>query len=107
MEHKLSKLSKRSVTLVSLAAICVVTSFALGLQTAGEVQPFTLIEAGNVSLRGDVNGDGEVDIDDVILILEMSQEYIPTTPEAFNADPNEDGRITVDDALRILKTLQR
>ena len=62
-----SIVSRRNLQLLSLSTLCVVASFALGIQTAGEVQPVTLIEAGSISRAGDVNGSGELDLDDVVI----------------------------------------
>ncbi len=88
-----------------LSSLSVVGAFSLGIQTAGEVQPITLIEAGSIQQAGDVDGSGFVDIQDVISILEVAQGYQPATPEQLRSDPNGDGILTVDDALRILTTL--
>ena len=100
-----SIVSRRNLQLLSLSTLCVVASFALGIQTAGEVQPVTLIEAGSISKAGDVNGSGELDLDDVVIILEIAQDYRAATPEQLQADPNKDGQLTVDDALDILMQL--
>lgn len=86
-------------------ALCVAASFAIGIQSAGEVQPISLIEAGSPNRTGDVDGNGSVDVQDAIQILEMVQGYRSPTSDQLMADPNGDGALTLDDALRILRTL--
>jgi endoglucanase len=52
-------------------------------------------------LMGDVNGNGEVDIVDALLI---AQYYVGLDPAGFNpdaADTNQDGSIDIIDALRV------
>jgi hypothetical protein len=82
-----------------------VSSFTVGIKTAGDITPIKLIEAGSVDKPGDINGNGEIDIRDVIDILEISQGYRDATTEELRVDPNGDGALTVDDALWILSTL--
>ena len=98
--------SKNMLTFLTLGTASIATSFAIGMQTAGDIQPFSLIEAGGNGIIGDINNDRVVNTSDVIMLLEMSQGYTETTPEAFEADPNQDGRLTVDDAIKLLKTIQ-
>lgn len=87
------------------SGICVAASFLIGIQSAGEVQPIALIEAGSVSQMGDLTGDGSTDVQDVITILEVVQGYVQATPDQLKADPNGDGALTIDDALRILRSM--
>ena len=101
----LSFLSRRNLQVMTLAVTAVVASFSLGIQSAGDVQPISLIEAGSVSTRGDMDGDGVVDLEDVTFILEVSQGYRTASPEQLRNDPNQDGALTVDDALSLLSSL--
>lgn len=96
---------RRNVKMLAIAAACLTSSFFLGIQTAGDIQPVSLIEAGGLPLSGDIDGNGSVGLEDVIFILEVSQGYVVASPDQLRADPNGDGRLTVDDALRILSTL--
>lgn len=96
---------RRNIQLLSLGTLCVVSSFAIGLQTAGNVQPVHLIEAGGTAQAGDLDGNGTVNIADAIAILEIAQGYALATPEQLLADPNSDGALTVDDAIRVLSIL--
>ena len=91
--------------MLSIGLACMVSSFAVGIQTAGDVQPITLIEAGSTNLVGDIDGNGIVDKQDAIRILEVAQGYSSATPQELLADPNRDGELTVSDALHILSTL--
>jgi len=55
-------------------------------------------------VKGDVNGDGVLGIDDAILILKMLVKLIEPTPQqAIVADLNNDGEIKLDDAIIILQ----
>jgi hypothetical protein len=105
--HILTVLSgfRRNVRTVVLAGTCIVSAFAVGIESAGEVQPISLIEAGSTETAGDVTGDGRVDLQDVTLILEIAQGYVDNEERFLKADPNRDGQITVDDALRLLATI--
>lgn len=96
---------RKNLRVFMLTTMCVVGSFALGIQSAGEVQPIALIEAGNVELPGDIDGSGVLDIHDAILILEVAQGYKKVSPEQLRADPNGNGVLTVDDALSVLSQL--
>lgn len=91
--------------MLGLGTACVLSSFFIGIQSVGEVQPVTLIEAGNIELTGDVDGDGNVDIQDALRILEIAQGYRDATPQELRADPNGNGMLTIDDAVRILSEL--
>lgn len=87
-----------------------VGSFVVGIQTAGEVHPFQTsqaisIEEAAYGTPGDVDGNGRIDLQDVIDILEVTQGYQTVSPLQLKADPNGDNRLTVEDALRLLRTL--
>ncbi|ALM09741.1 MAG TPA: hypothetical protein DEB30_00940 [Candidatus Peribacter riflensis] len=97
--------SRQFLRALLFSGICVAASFLIGIQSAGEVQPIALIEAGSVSRTGDLTGDGRVDVQDVISLLEVVQGYEQATTEALRMDPNGDGMLTVDDALRLLRTM--
>ena len=102
---------KHLMQVASFGVLCIVGSFLLGIETAGDVQTFgrsqagELIPAATSVLPGDMNGDGRLMIDDVIVALEITQGRRDVTPEAIAADPNHDGKLTVDDALKMLRTL--
>lgn len=103
--HITTIFSSSTLRMLSFATICIVGSFVLGIQTAGEVQPVTLIEAGSIKQAGDVDGNGTVDIEDAILILEIAQGYRSAEVTQLKSDPNGDGQLTVDDAIAILEKL--
>ncbi len=91
--------------MVILAVLCITGSFAVGVQTAGDMKAITATEAGGTELAGDMNGNGRIDEDDVSIILEVVKGYRDPTPEMLRKDPNGDGRLTVDDAMRLLHDL--
>lgn len=97
--------SRQNLHVLTLSALAVVGSFSLGVQSAGEVHPVSLIEAGSIQIAGDIDGSGEVTVRDAVVILEIAKGYQEATPEQLMADPNGDGLLTVDDAIRILKDL--
>jgi len=104
-------LSPKIARILSFGALCVLGSFIIGVQTAGEVQPFTHSEAEGIEaahesdLAGDIDGNGIVAVEDAIRILEIVQGYSePTLPE-LSRDPNGDSRLEVSDALRILRSM--
>ncbi|MCK5018442.1 MAG: hypothetical protein KAS32_15390, partial [Candidatus Peribacteraceae bacterium] len=95
----------RNLQIYALGIVAVVSAFSFGIHSAGEVRPAALIEAGSVQLAGDMNQNGKVDIQDAIIILEITQGYRDASATQLHADPNGDRQLTVDDALRILATL--
>jgi hypothetical protein len=96
---------RKNLKLAATGMACIVGSFLVGIQTAGDVQPVSLIQAGGTPFAGDVDGSGTVDMSDVLVILEVAQGYSIATTDQLKADPNADGQLTVDDAIRILSKL--
>lgn len=88
--------------LVALGLLSVISSFALGVKTAGDVETIAPSQAGGMQMAGDMNSDSMINVLDVIDILEVVQGYEMATPEQLQADPNGDGQLTVDDAIRLL-----
>ena len=106
MHNKFSNfLTRRNLQVGTLGILAMMTSFSLGIQSAGDVNPVSLIEAGSIQLVGDVDGSGVVDSRDAKLILEFAQGYKTPSPMQLRADPNGDGKFSVDDAIRVLATL--
>lgn len=113
--NTLSILSHKFLHVAGFTLVCVVGSFVIGIQTAGEVHPFTTSQADEITANGvalsqiaqsgDIDGSGELDLQDVIGILEIVQGYETPSPLQLKADPNGDNRLTVEDALRVLRTL--
>lgn len=92
---------------LTLGTLCVVGSFALGIQSAGDVRTISHLQAASTyALPGDFDFNGKKDVNDVIVLLELVQGYAETTPEHLKADPNADGALTVDDALSLLHDVQ-
>ena len=54
---------------------------------------------------GDVNGDGEISISDVTLLVDYLLEQAGDNFILANADVNKDGRISVSDAVSIIKLI--
>ncbi len=97
---------RRRSAVIALGMLCVITSFSMGVRTAGEVHTVDSLEAANVETgSGDMDANGTVDASDAVIVLEIVREYRTAQPQHYKADPNRDGRITVDDALHILHSL--
>ena len=92
------------VSMVILGVLSISGSFAVGVQTAGDVQTIAPSRAGE-EVSGDMNGNGRVDEEDIKIILEIAKGYRDPTPAQLRNDPNADGRLTIDDALRLLHDL--
>ena len=92
--------------ILSLGLVSVIGSFALGIQTAGEIKTIASLGAEGTELQGDIDGNGRLDIQDVIEILEVAKGYKDPTPKQLKADLNDDGALTIDDALSLLHTLR-
>lgn len=86
---------------------CMTASFLLGIQTAGEFRPVDQTQAGPAEIRGDFNGNGTLDVDDVRIALELAQGTRQPTRAELLADPNGDLVITLDDVAMILSQIQR
>lgn len=104
-KHSTLSVLQKQLPVFALGVLAVVSSFALGVRTAGDIETVAPSEAGGIRVTGDIDNDGRVTLRDVIDILEVVQGYEVATPEQLLADPNADGHLTVDDALRILEDL--
>ncbi len=97
---------------IGFATLCAVAAFSAGLQTAGEVHPFgtsqaaVVSDAMRVSLKGDITGDGRLDVNDAALILECAEGLeVPTSEQIRSGDTDGDFQLTYKDTLRVLHTL--
>ncbi|MDD5469477.1 MAG: hypothetical protein PHO92_01615 [Candidatus Peribacteraceae bacterium] len=104
--QKIFAAHRKTLSILTLGCASIAASFGLGIYTAGTVQPVSLIEAGSTEVRGDMNGNGKIDLEDVRLILEVAQGYRTASAEELRADPNDDGMLTVDDAMRLLSQIE-
>ena len=62
-------------------------------------------KASSSTKLGDVNGDGEISISDVTLLVDYLLEQAGDNFILANADVNKDGRISVSDAVSIIKLI--
>ncbi|UPA23116.1 hypothetical protein K8942_02790 [Candidatus Peribacteria bacterium] len=104
-KHSTTRWHSLPVTILGLGTLAVVSSFALGLKTAGNIQTVAPMEASGTRLTGDISEDGIIDVRDAITILEIANGYRDATPDELLADPNGDGALTIDDAIRILNDI--
>lgn len=105
---------RRILSTAGLAATCMVAAFTAGIRTAGDVQPVQKSQAALVqvmvtrgAVRGDMNGNGILDLGDAIRIIDIAEGLEQATVEDIKrGDINGDGILTVTgDALPILHRL--
>lgn len=114
MRKKHPLLTARTLQSIGLGLLFSIGAFSIGIETAGDVHPFGKSEAAiqdfvrgdGAPIHGDVNGNGILDVEDVIIILENAEELEAATQEEIRrGDTDGDLRLTVTDALRILHRL--
>ena len=113
MKHKRTVFTARVLRSIALGTFCAIGAFAVGIETAGDVHPFTRSEAaiqeivaGSAALAGDVDGNGTLDASDAYKMLQALQGvWIPQKEELVRGDMNADGEWTEADLQAILRTL--
>ena len=79
-----------------------------GCKTAYEAaqywQDFNIVEMASVA-PGDVNGDGDIDINDVMALVSHICGQTPTQFDYTAADANGDGEIDINDVMRVVDTI--
>ena len=78
-------------------------TFASNTYVGNPDNPLLLYYSGNI-LMGDVNGDGEVDLSDAIMVTYYSLNVVPANFIEQAADMNGDGEIDLSDAIIIIYT---
>ena len=115
MRKKQKVLTARLLQVISLGTLCAIGAFAMGIETAGDVHPFTKSEAAlqevlndGVDLRGDVNGDGEIDARDAERMLQLAQHLDVASPDEIRrGDTNGNFTIDLNDVGYVLGRLSR
>lgn len=82
-------------------------AFAIGIQTAGDVNLMAEPTRAGIRLSGDMDGNDVVNAADANLALEIARGYRIATAQELEADTNQDFRITVEDVAAILETMER
>lgn len=90
--------------MVILGVLSITGSFAMGVQTAGDMKAIAPLQA-NEEIKGDMNDNGRVDQEDIAMILEVVKGTRHPTPTMLHRDPNGDGQLTIDDAMHLLRDL--
>lgn len=113
--HRIKKLLQAKGTQnILLGVLCAIGAFTVGMETAGDVRPFSTSQAAVEEiplrsgglLRGDANGNGVLDVEDAAIILQASQGWeTPAQDQVRRGDTDGDFRLTAKDALRILHQL--
>ena len=107
MKHAYSFFGPKSLRTLAIVISSMTVAFVLGVETSGDVQPVVnQTRAGGAVLEGDINGNGVLDIDDAVLVLELARGDRTPQPKELAADPNQDFSFTISDAIQILKTLE-
>lgn len=99
--------SAQTVKRCGIVVGCMAVAFAIGIQTAGDVQPIVEPTRAGIRTSGDLDGDGTVDADDARIALDIARGYRIATAAELEADTNQDFRITVEDVAAILEQLER
>ncbi len=69
----------------------------------GEEFSFTIRDGSLTGLPGDVNGDGQTDIADAVLALQIAAGITPVQPIFLSGDVNGDDRIGMEEVVYILQ----
>ena len=99
--------------LATFAGLCIAGSFLIGIQSAGDMQPFARSEAQQADLLGvpplldDSDGDGRVTPIDALRVLEAIRDPKKAKELRSGADIDGDGHLTIDDAIDILHLATR
>jgi len=71
----------------------------------GTSNPGYFSKKGGTFLRGDVNGDGSVNISDVISAINYLSNNDTTGINIVNADMNNDGTVTITDVIALINMI--
>lgn len=108
MKHRYSFFGKKSLKTIGIVAGSMTVAFILGIETAGDLQPVVHeTRADNEVVRGDMNGNGSIDEDDVRIALELANGARTPTPAELEADPDQSFSITFDDVTAILDAMKK
>lgn len=90
---------------VSIVVLSMAVSFAVGVKTAGDVQPIIGPTEAGSTLAGDFDRSGTLTLEDAIIALDLADGKRAPLPQELAADPNRDYIITRDDVEFILSAL--
>ncbi len=107
MKHPYSVFGKKSLKTIVIVLASVTAAFIVGIQTAGDFRSVATIQADGTDLAGDFNANGNLDIQDARIALELASGYRSPTPQELSADPDRDFSITTQDVFSILERLER
>lgn len=115
MQKKQKRISAKTLRTIGLGIFCAIGAFGMGIETAGDLHPFAHSEAAlqelmfdGTPLRGDVNGNGRLDVDDADILYQIATGLIPGSPDAIRrGDTDGDLRITSKDLGYVLHQLSQ
>lgn len=93
---------KNVLRLIALGGLSLLGSFILGIETAGDVQPFGHSEAAQAN-HFDVDSDGTLTSNDAYLALQFALGYREPTQAQLESIP--EGKFTTDTVLKMLSEL--
>ncbi len=112
MRKKQKRFTAKTLRTLGLGIFCAIGAFGMGMETAGDVHPFTHSQAAlqelmfNGTLHGDVNGNGTLEYDDAYALYQMSEGFLAGSPaEVRRGDTDGDLRITSKDLGYVLQQL--
>jgi hypothetical protein len=102
------QLLKKISGYIAIGAACIVGSFTIGIQTAGDEPTHDRASAYEAMIVGmdaqhDVTPTGGT-LQDVLTILRMG-ESVAISPSTLHLDVNADGVIGTQDAIQLIETL--
>ncbi len=105
-------MSRTVLGTIALGVLSIIASFGLGIRSAGEIKTLEHSEAaaGTANLtqrpRGDVNGNGTLEIRDALLMHERVMGLVEATrQETLDGDMNGDFALTNQDLRALLHAL--
>lgn len=94
--------SEASIAITDVAMTNVITVDSNNI--ANDVTQTGTIESG--AIRGDVNGDGSVNIDDILCVIAVMSEQDTTGFNPANANVNGDPAVNIDDIVMIIELMK-
>ena len=68
-------------------------------------QTLNILEGNGENNMGDINGDGSIDVFDILLIVEFILGSIPNDQELISSDCNDDGSIDIFDVILLVEII--
>ncbi len=107
MRHAYSFFGRKSLRTIAIVAGSMAIAFIVGIETASDIQPVVRsTNAGGSVLRGDLNGNGALDLSDLRIALELARGDRTPSPKELSADPDQNFQFTIADAISIVSDME-